>query len=187
LVSQCEGKIRIARPILFFCVAILAVASRSVAADRYVTASVDEAGKLRIVTSDDRTIVLSKEGEQAGFDGIKISQNRSSVGWVALYPFCCTSYPIPLKLEIYSGGKVRTFTGVGLPVWRWQFNANGKQVTFAQETVHGGLGVHYEIRNVANGRLIAQYDPPVGPDNRTVENPNVPQWVAEFNSSSATR
>lgn len=68
------------KPIVFLCVATLAVAPRSVAADRYA-ASVDEAGKLRIVTGRGRSIVLPKEREQVAFDGVKISPNGSSVGW----------------------------------------------------------------------------------------------------------
>ena len=116
-----------------------------------------------------------------GFDKIEISPDGASVGWVALYPNCCTSYPIPLKLVIYSSGKLRTFTGLGLPVWQWHFAAGGKQVAFYQETVHGGLGIHYELCDVASGRRIATYGPTIGPDNHPLENQKPPpKWVAEL-------
>jgi hypothetical protein len=104
------------------------------------------------------------------------------VEWLAEYPNCCTSYPIPLKLVIYTDGSVRTFTGSGLPVWQWGFQAGGTQFAFEQETVHGGLGVHYELHDVATGRLLAEYDPAVGPDNRVLTKQNVPQWVAELDA-----
>ena len=40
--------------------------------------------------------------------------------------------------------------------------AGGKQVAFEQETVHGGMGIHYELRDVATGNLIAAFDPAPG-------------------------
>jgi len=141
----------------------VAFASPCSAADRYVGAGVDEAGTLRILTREGRAIVLPAKPDQVGFERIAISPDGRTVGWVAMYPNCCTSYPIPLELVVYSGGKLRTFTGVGLPVWQWHFAADGKQVAFEQETAHGGLGVHYELRDVASGRLIAEYSPTVGP------------------------
>jgi hypothetical protein len=161
---------------------LVAVASLCAAVDRYVGASVDETGQLRILTSDGRALVLAKEAEQVGFDRIAISQDGHAVGWVALYPNCCTSYPIPMRLVIYSAGERRVFTGNGLPVWQWDFIAAGEQVAFEQETVHGSLGTHYELRDVATGRLIAEFTPTVGPDNQSLPNQNVPKWVAELNA-----
>jgi hypothetical protein len=157
-------------------IVVLTLASVSAAAERYVQAVVDQSGQLRIVTKDRREIVPKKEPEQVGFEMAAISPDRRTVGWLALYPNCCTSYPIPLKLVIYARGKVRTFSGNGLPVWRWCFDATGKQLAFEQETVHGGIGVHYELRDVASGRLLAEYNP----------DPDVPgeppRWVAELDS-----
>ncbi|MGD0590767.1 MAG: hypothetical protein ABSA44_08220 [Bacteroidota bacterium] len=150
-------------------------------ADTYVRASVDESGHLRIFTSDAREIVLQKDSGQVGFDKVVISEDGHSVGWVALYPNSSTSYPIPLKLMIYSSGDLSTLTGIGEPVWRWHFTARGKQVAFEQETTHGSQGIHYELREVATGRLIAEYEPEYGPDNLPIDIQNVPKWVEELN------
>ena len=150
------------------------------AADTYIRARVDEDGQLRILTSGGQTIEPKKEGEQVGFAKPEIAPDGDAVGWLAEYPNCCTSYQIPLKLLIHTNGSVRTFTGTGLPIWEWGFQAGGAQFAFQQEAVHGGLGVHYELRDVATGRLLADYDPPVGPDNRTLPAQNVPRWVAEL-------
>jgi hypothetical protein len=79
---------------------------------------------------------------------------------------------------VLSNGRVRSFTGDGLPVWQWSFQSSGKRVAFRQETVHGGLGTHYELRDVATGRLIAKYSP----DNQPLAIQNVPTWVAELNA-----
>jgi hypothetical protein len=159
---------------------ILAVATPSLAADRYTGASVDEAGTLRITTGDGRVIVLPKESEQVDYDGIAISSDGLSVGWLARFPNAATSYPIPLKLVVYSGGERRTYGGNELPVWRWRFTAGGKQIAYEQETVHGGLGVHYELRDVATGRLVAEYSPKVGPDNQPEPDQRPPAWVSEL-------
>jgi hypothetical protein len=174
--------IGIVRPLFLLCAVFVAVAAPCFAADGYVRASVDEGGTLRILTSNGLTVVPAKESEQVGFDKVAISPDGRSVGWVALFPNCCTSYPIPLKLVIYSAGKQRTFTGIGLPVWRWHFTAGGKQIAFEQETVHGGLGVNYELHDVASGRRIAEWGPTIGPDNQPLENQKLPAWASALDA-----
>ena len=150
--------------------------------DRYVRATLDSDGQLRIATAAGETIVPAKEREQVGFSQPQISPDGGAVGWLADYSNCCTSYPIPLKLVILSKGKQRTFTGNALPIWRWRFQANGAQFAFQQETVHGGLGVHYELRDVISGSLLAEYDPAVGPDNRLLPLQSIPKYVTELDS-----
>lgn len=178
---------RTARRIVALCAAALsALALPLSAAEKYRQASVDPAGRLLIATEDGREIVQHKEAEQVGFDQVAIAQDGRSVGWLALYPNCCTSYPIPLKLVIYSSGRLWAFTGRGLPVWRWRFKAGARQVAFEQETVHGGLGIHYEWRDVATGRLIAEYDPAVGAGNRTIKAQDVPKWVEELDAAAGS-
>ncbi|HEX2225202.1 MAG TPA: hypothetical protein VHN15_13460 [Thermoanaerobaculia bacterium] len=155
-------------------------------AERYVQATVDEQGQLTILTEDGRSIVTAKDHEQVAFSNPQVSPDGSSVGWLAEYPFCCTSYPIPLKLVIYSKDATRTFTGSGLPIWDWQFRADGKQVAFRQETVHGGAGVHYEWRDVVSDRLLAEWEPEVGIDNRPLPAANLPEWVRDLGSQAAS-
>ncbi len=154
---------------------LLGLASPLPAADTYLQASTDQAGQLRIATKDGREIVPKKEAGQVGFDKAAISPDGRSVGWSALYPNCCTSYPIPLKLVIYASGRVRTFAE-GLPVWQWCFVAGGKQVAFFQETVHGGRGTRHELREVVTGRLIAVYEPAPEPD---TDLRGVPKWLCK--------
>jgi hypothetical protein len=151
-------------------------------AEAYASAKVDDRGQLRIVTQSGRTIVPKKLADQVGFDAAQVSPDGRAVGWLAQFPNCCTSYPIPLKLVIRSNGRDRTFTGDDdLPVWRWRFTAGGKQVAFEQETVHGGMGIHYELRDVATGKLIAAFDPAPGYERNSgaeADSVAVPEWVA---------
>jgi hypothetical protein len=52
-----------------------------------------------IVTTAGRTIEPIKDSEQVGFAKPQISPDGGAVGWLAEYPNCRTSYPVPLKLE----------------------------------------------------------------------------------------
>ena len=161
---------------------LLLAASTSAASERYVRAAVDDAGALRIVTTEGRSIDMPKQQDQVDWDEIALSPDGRSVGWLALYPNNATSYPIPLKLMIYRAGKLRAFTGNDLPVWRWHFTAGGRRIAFEQETVHGRSGVHYELRGVGDGRLIAEYSPNVGPDDQPDPNAKRPEWVVELDA-----
>ena len=137
----------------------LAAPLASQAAEMYDTVLVDASGNLQILTRDGRQIAAPRDSDQVGFDKAAISPNRLAVGWLALFPNCCTSYPIPLRLVVYIHGRVYTFVGTGLPVWRWRFDSTSTQVAYYQETVHGGMGEHYELRDIATGRLVAQFEP----------------------------
>jgi hypothetical protein len=136
----------------------------------YDSAVVDSTGQLRIHTSAHRELRPGKDSGQVGFDVVALSQDRRAVGWVALYPNCCTSYPIPLQLIILSHNGRRVFTGNGLPIWRWRFDSSGTRIAFYQDVVHGGVGGHYELHDVRTGRLIAMFEP--------VDSTPAPPWAA---------
>jgi hypothetical protein len=154
-----SGRVALMLMIAGFALLPLAAPLAGQAPETYDTVLVDPSGDLHIVTRDGRQIAPSKDSDQVGFDQAAISPDRLAVGWLALFPNCCTSYPIPLKLVVYSSGRVYTFVGTGLPVWRWRFDSTNTQVVFYQETVHGGMGGHYELRDITTGRLVAQYEP----------------------------
>jgi hypothetical protein len=168
----------------FICIATCAGLARiAQAAETYVRATVGSDGRLHIVTQDGREISPKLQADQVGFEDVKISPAGRAVGWLALYTNCCTSYPIPLRLVIYRNGELRSFTGHELPVWRWCFEAGGTRVAFEQETVHGGMGVHYELRDIVTGRLLAQFDPkPNQNGNAEVPPKDLPKWAAEVDS-----
>ncbi len=166
---------------------LLAVASLAVqATETYQSAGIDSAGNLRIVTSEHKTIVVRmggfpKAGEtfgkQRSFDKIVLSDDRRAVGAQALFANCCTSYDIPLQLVIYSQGKTHRFEG-GLAIFDWHFVDGATRVAFSQQTVHFACSVHWELRDIASERLVAEVDIPEAcgqmPDPRKV---NAPRWV----------
>jgi hypothetical protein len=156
----------------------LGLAGVSAATDIYVETVVDPSGQLRITTKHRKEIVPKKDVDQVSFEKVQISPDGRAVGWLALFPNCCSSNPIPLKLVILMNGERCTFGGNGRPIWKWCFWEEGKKVALEQETEHGGLGVHYELRDIATGELSDQYDPDSKPD--VVTKP--PRWVVVLDS-----
>lgn len=157
---------------------VLGLASAASAAETYIGTGIDPSGQLYILTKRHREITPRKDPKQVGFARAEISPDGRSVGWLALYPNSETDYPIPLKLVTYTDGEERTFSGTGLPIKRWCFEAEGKQVAFEQETVRGGIDSHYELRDIATGELVEKYDP--DPNAEMAAKP--PRWVADVNS-----
>jgi hypothetical protein len=149
-----------------------------VAGEKYESAEIYAPGKIRIRTVDGRNIIPPKDVDRVEVSSLLLSPDETAVGWLALYPNPATSYPIPLNLILYSNGIVTKLEGNGLPVWQWCFLSGGKQVGFEQETVHGGLGVHYELRDVGTGKLVAKYDPHTDADGHVDDKPaERPGWV----------
>ena len=159
---------------------------QSAPAETYASVAIDASGNLRIRTTDQRTIVVPKDGRmnngtaagrQTAFEKPVISDDRSAVGAQARFENCCTSYDIPLQLVVYSDGKTHRFQG-GLAIFDWHFTDGGRRVAFSQQTVHFGCAVHWELRDVASERLLAQVDLPE-PCGQIPNPPNVkaPKWV----------
>ncbi len=151
--------------------------------ETYQSVAIDAKGSLVITTSDQKTILVPKEGEQSSFSEPILSSARTAVGAQAEFPNCCTSYDIPLQLVIYANGKVHRFTGNGLPIFQWHFADGGTRVAFGQEPVHFGCSIHYELRDVQSERLIDSADIPE-PCGQILEPRavKIPKWVTELTS-----
>ena len=154
----------------------LAVASAGT--DVYVETAIDPSGQLHIGTKHHREITPQKVRGQTAFRDARISPDGRAVGWLALFPSRYSSDPIPLQLVILVNEDQRSLTGSGMPIMRWCFWGSGKLVAFAQETLHGGAGVHYELRDIETGELADKYDPDANPDMVT----KPPRWVVVVDS-----
>ena len=154
--------------------------------ETYESVDIDADGNLRILTSEQRTIIVPKggspkagesSGKQTAFEKPMVSDDRRAVGAQAMFGNCCTSYDIPLQLVIYSSGKTHRFEG-GLAIFDWHFADAGRRVVFSQQTVHFTCSVHWELRDVASELLVATADIPEVcgqiPDPPKVK---VPKWV----------
>jgi hypothetical protein len=160
-------------------VIVLGMAAVAPAAETYVEAGIDPSGQLYIVTKRHREIMPKKDADQVAFARAGIAPDGRSVGWLAMYSSPDTTYPLPLKLVVYDDGEQRAFTGTGLPIRRWCFEDGGKQVAFEQETLHGGVDAHYELRDVATGDLVEKFDPDPNADMAA----RPPRWVVDVNSN----
>jgi hypothetical protein len=133
-------------------------------AEHYRAAEVQADGRLRMVTTHDAVRWAPSDRSarpepQSGFEQAQIAPDGGTVGWLALYPGCCQSYPLPLALVLYRNGRVsRSITGAGMPIWHWRFVHGGRDVAFVQRPSHGAAPDHYELRDVASGRLRARFD-----------------------------
>jgi hypothetical protein len=155
-------------------------------AETYESVDLDADGNLRILTSEQRTIIVpkggsSKAGEpfgrQTAFGKPVLSDDRRAVGAQAMFGNCCTSYDIPLQLVIYSGGTTHRFEG-GLAIFNWHFADGGRRVVFSQQTVHFTCSVHWELRDIASERLVATADiPEVCGQIPAPPKVTVPKWV----------
>jgi hypothetical protein len=169
-------------------VATLSLLSLAVHADQrpsgqgpetYRGAVVDADGRLVITAIDGRTIVLAKGPGQRSWGTPLLSDDRQALGVQELHPNCCTSYDLPLALVVFSGGTAHRFTGNGLPIFRWHFADRGRRVAYGQEPAHSGCAVHYELREIASGRLIDSADVPQPcAEHQSPSAGDVPDWVS---------
>ncbi len=148
------------------------------AADVYVETVIDPSGQLHITTKHRREIVPKKDRGQASFKEVQISPDGRAVGWLAMYNDSGAADPLPLKLVILLNGEQQPYTGTGLPILNWCFWAGGREVAFKQGGLHGEMGLHYELHDVATGQLSDKYDPDANPDSVT----KPPRWVVVLDS-----
>jgi|GEM_PF-935372 len=124
-----------------------------------------ETSPVRLADTDDM---------QVSVEAPVIAKDGRTVGWLANFPNCCTSYPIPLVIVIYRDGGIlrRIRPSVELPIWKWIFADAGSRVAYYSETVHSGMGRRSELREVASGKLLDEWYPG--------KNKTLPKWAERF-------
>jgi hypothetical protein len=142
------------------CLACAALLSQQALAGgkRVTRAYVDSDGALHIVGASGHETKPGKDKDQVAFSSPQIALDNQTVGWLAEFPNCCTSYPIPLSLVIYRNGNViQRFHDAQMMV-SWRFLADGKRVAFCTNTVHGDIAPHCELHDVNTGRQLQVFD-----------------------------
>ena len=148
---------------LLAAIAVTLTTSSAVAAQqRYVRAEENQNHELVITTSTGERVVLAKSHDrianedQEEFGQIAISTDRTAVGWLAYFPNCCTSYPIPTRVEVYSGGQRRSFSPA-IVAWDWCFVDGSARIAAVSTTVHGPQNQILELWDVASGRKLESF------------------------------
>ena len=138
----------------------------------------DDRSALIIATSDGTRFDAPKLAEQVEYQDARISADGKHVGWLALFPNCCTSYPVPLKLVVLdSARQARTFEGGGLALFAWCFMPGAASVSYRQGVLHGSDFRHFERRRISDGRLLAQYEYPHDEAGNARARKQAPSWV----------
>ncbi len=116
-------------------------------------------GEMHLIHGDGSQYQSTAQPGEVGISHPAISEDKTAVGWLVDFDNCCTSYSLSLPLVVYMPGKPpRTYKGDGRAIFGWHFVAGGKQVAFYQSFPHGNPVAHFELREVATGRLVSKWD-----------------------------
>ena len=98
--------------------------------------------------------------DQTGFTSAKISMDGQYAGWLALFPNCCTSYPVSLTLVVIGPDRaLHRFEGTQA-IFGWCFNERARAVVFRRGALHGAAPEQYEMRRIRGGQLLRAYQAP---------------------------
>lgn len=140
----------------------LVVPTLAGAQERFVRAEESPNHELVITTSAGRSIVVPKSegklagGDQQGFESITISPDGSAVGWAAGFDNCCTSYSIPVLVEVYKGGQRHTFDPTMAP-WDWCFVDGSTRIAARSTTVHGPQDAVFQLWDLATDQEVESF------------------------------
>jgi hypothetical protein len=114
-------------------------------------------GRVHLVSCG-REILAPKQDREVRAVSAKLASDGRTAGWLSESDDCCTSYPLPLLVVIYRGGRVIQRFATGQSIWDWQFVEKGKQVAFWTGPTHGNYTPHFELRDIDTGKLVASWD-----------------------------
>jgi|SRR5882724_11916980 len=144
---------------------------------RDVALSADQS-ELIVTVADGSKFTAPRFADQVAFTQPQISPDGKNVGWLALFPNCCASYPIALKLVVLSTSQqLHTFEGTQLAISKWCFLSDSTSVAYTQSVLHGSNFQHFERRAVSDGQLLGKYEYPHEDAANTTARKRAPAWV----------
>lgn len=156
--------------------ALLSVAAYAVGY-KSASLSIDQTA-LVITSADGSRFDAPRLGEQVAYSDPRVSTDGKHVGWLALYPNCCTSYPIALKLVVLDESRhLHTFEGAEIAIFGWCFQTNARSVAYAQGVLHGSDYRHFELRRISDERLLAKYEYPHEERQKAFAQKQAPSWL----------
>lgn len=115
-------------------------------------------GRAQIVTSDGKKIPLPHQPGEADIAASQTADDGKTVGWLVEYNNPGTTYAIAGMLVIWRNGRVIRRFRADSALWSWSFFAGGSQVAYHDGPLHGETTSHCELRDIASGRLLDQWD-----------------------------
>ncbi len=159
---------------------LLALALHAVgaAAGPFVGATLqDGQNRLLVQRASGQTAEAPRMSDQVGFDAPRVSTDGRYVGWTALYPNCCTSYPIPLALIILSTeNRLHRIVG-GQSIFSWCFVPSKNAVASRHGPLHGPNDETFELRRITDGVLLRSYTPHWNHRTNQPGNGKLPEWA----------
>jgi hypothetical protein len=137
-----------------------------------LSVSADSTGAARVTTPTGSKTVRKRFG-QVGIEDAQTAGDGRTAGWLVMYEMPrVVSYPISGTLVVWRGGAVIRRFRTEQIFWSWAFVADGKHVAYHTGPLHGERTSHCELRNVSNGRLVAQWSGDLDDSIRR------PEWTA---------
>jgi hypothetical protein len=113
-----------------------------------------------VVDGQGKDVAIPKEKAQVAVSAPKLAPDKQSAGWLILQDNCCTSYPIPTSVAIYTAKKTRLL-GDGQMVYDWCFVGEESQVALSTGTVHGMTSRHLLLYSLS-GMLMEEWNEEMG-------------------------
>ena len=141
---------------LFLLLATLPAATQT-PSERYLSATLDAAGALRIHLESGGEVLAPTLPEQIAFSSPAVSPNHETVGWMA-------DYPEPISgsmsgyLVLYRKGHVIHRFSSGQDLWDWHFWRDGREVAYTVGPMHGGADAAI-LRDTVTGKVRARWTP----------------------------
>lgn len=140
-------------------------------------ALVDEGAQLLIQDQEGGTWLAPRRREQVNFADPKLSLERRLIGWLAESPNCCTSYPIPLELVVIDERRRVTAFAGPQAIFNWCFAQGSTAVVYKQAAVHGPSQQTFEMRRVADGKLLRRFRLPWQGTDAETKPEQLPKWA----------
>ena len=129
----------------------------------------------RVLNGTTRTVQLLRD--QVRLTNVQVSEDRAMFGWLAEYSTCCTSYPVPLRLEVQAASGRRLSFPATQAVWGWCFVPGRAAVAYRQSATHGAQHETYELRRIGDARLLARFNNTPGETATVRSVVSLPSWA----------
>jgi hypothetical protein len=98
------------------------------------------------------------EAAQQGYSQPLVASDGRAIGWLALSPSCCTSYPLPLALVVIGTNRKPVRFEDSPPIWAWKFELANTAVAYRQRTTHGSSTVTYKLVRIRDREILEEYE-----------------------------